>query len=257
MKNLTLAAALLVTLGCAFTLFAGQPYEALDAGDVFVATITRVDDKDATNLHPPRVWLEVHEVIRGHAKVARSPAIWNPPYHGFDFGDENQPELKRWYATPFKGPKVGQKFILGGAILKLAPDEDDAQVYNLFDFVRIPYSDAARASTVATLAALDEAHCKYAAEQAAAAKERELRGKKWRAAINDNVIDKRTQQADAVAIGQIVSSDTFEIETLLKGQARLSTGGKYYVTLPSAGYDQRIADLVYDRPRCVLFLESC
>ena len=256
MKNLTLAAALLVPLGCAFTLFAGQPYQALDAGDVFVATITRVEDKDATNARPPRVWLEVHEVIRGNAKVVRSPALWSPPDHGFDFGDGNQPELKRWYAAPLKGPKVGQKFILGGKLRGLTPDEKDVPVYDLFDFVRIPYSDAARAKAIATLAAIDEAHREYAAEQAAAAKERELRGQKWRAAMNDKVIDKRTQEADAVAIGRITGGSTCEVEEMLKGQPRMSTGGKYFVTLPSEGYDQRIADLMYERPRCILFLSE-
>jgi hypothetical protein len=35
---------------------------------VFVATITRVHDKDATNARPPRVWLQVHEVLGGDAK---------------------------------------------------------------------------------------------------------------------------------------------------------------------------------------------
>ena len=95
MKSLTLAAALLVPFGSTFTLFAGAPYQALDAGDVFVATTTRVEDKDATNARPPRVWLKVHEVIRGDAKMVRSPALWSPPFHGIDWGDGNQPELKR------------------------------------------------------------------------------------------------------------------------------------------------------------------
>ena len=43
---------------------------------------------------------------------------------------------------------------------------------------------------------------------------------------------------------------------MLKGQPRMSTGGKYFVTLPSEGYDPRIADLVYERQRCVLFLSE-
>jgi hypothetical protein len=258
MKSVTLAAALLVPLGSAFTLFAGAPYEALDAGDVFVATITRVQDKDATNARPPRVWLNVHEVIRGEAKMVRSPALWSPPFHGIDWGDGNQPELKRWYAAPLKGPKVGQKFILGGKLFKLAPDEDekDAPNYYLFDFVRIPYSDEARTKTIAHLAALDVERRKYAAELAAAAKERELRGQKWRAALTDRVIDQRTQEADIVAIGQITSGAGYEFETMLKGQPRGSTGAKYFVTLPSDGYDPRIADIVYQRPRCILFLSE-
>jgi hypothetical protein len=256
MKSLMLATALRLHLGSALTLFAGQPYEALDAGDVFVATITGVDDKDATNSRPPRVWLKVHEVIRGNAEIGRSPALWSPPYHGFDWGDGNQPELKAWRARPLKGPAVGQKFILGGGLLAPAPAENDAPVYHLFSFVRIPYSDEARKKVIADLAALDEARRQYATKQAAAAKERALRGQKWRAAMSDQVIDKRTQEADAVAIGKIVSGDTFHIESLLKGQPRMSSGGEYYVTLPSKGFDPRIVDLVSERPRCILFLSE-
>lgn len=177
MKTLPLAAVLLVSLIPAAILLAGQPYEALDAGDVFVATITRVEDKGATNARPPRVWLKVHEVIRGEAKVVRSPAVWSPPFHGIDWGDENEPELKRWNAVPVKGPKVGQKFILGGSSFKPQPGEKDAPAYYLFAFVRTPYSDKAREQAIAQLKALEEARRKYAEEQAAAAKEREPRAK--------------------------------------------------------------------------------
>jgi hypothetical protein len=250
MNSLSLAATLLVTFGSPFGGGGGQPYEALDAGDVFVATITRVEDKDATNARPPRVWLEVHEVLRGDAKVVRSPALWSPPIHGIDWGDGNQPELKRWRAAPLKGPTVGQKFILGGRLFR--PGENGEPPYVLFAFVRIPYSDEARTKAIADLKALDAAHRKYAAEQAAVAKERDVRRQKWRAAMTDKVIDKRTQEADAVAIGQIVSGGTYEIETLLKGQPRMSSGGKYYVTLPSDGFDPRIEDLVFESPRCIL-----
>jgi hypothetical protein len=260
MKSLTFAAALFVTLGSASMLFAGAPYQALDAGDVFVATITRVEDKNSTNARPPRVWLEVHEVLRGQAQTIRSPALWSPPFHGIDWGDGNQPELKRWYAAPLKGPQVGQKFILGGASLKPAAgvdeDEKNAPVYNLFDFVRFPYSDEARAKTIATLAALDAERRRYAAELAAAARDRAQRGQKWRAAMTDRVIDKRTGEADIVAIGQVTSGAGYEFETVLKGLPRVPTGVKYFVTLPSDGYDPRIADLVSERPRCILFLSD-
>jgi hypothetical protein len=151
---------------------------------------------------------------------------------------------------------VGQKFILGGSSLKPPPDKKDAPVYYLFAFVRIPYTDKARTETIANLASLDEARRKYAAEVAAAAKDRELRGRAWRAAISDKVIDQRTQEADAVAIGRLVGAATYEIELLLKGQPRMSSGGKYYVTLPAKGYDERIVDIVSERQRCLLFLSE-
>lgn len=255
MNGILLAAMLLVAFGSLFG-GGGQPYQALDAGDVFVATVTRVDDKDATNARPPRVWLEVHEVLRGEAKTVRSPALWSPPFHGVDWGDGNQPELKRWRAAPLKGPKAGQKLILGGRSVEPVRGADGAPAYNLFAFVRIPYSDEAREKAIANLEALDAARRNYAATQAAAAKVRELRGQMWRAAIDEKVIDKRTQEADAVAIGRLVGGGTYEIDTLLKGQPRMSTGGKYFVTLPSEGYDPRIVDLMAERPRCILFLSE-
>lgn len=259
MNRPTLAAVVFAILAPA-CLLAGEPYEALDAGDVFVATITRVEDKDATNARPPRVWLEVHEVLRGDAKTVRSPALWSPPFHGIDWGDENVPELKLWNVQPLKGPKVGVKLILGGTKLHAASDDkkadQNAPVYHLFAFVRIPYSDAARAKAIATLAGLEASHRKYAEEQAAIAKERELRGRQWRAAMTDAVIDKRTQEADAVAIATVHGGDGYTVETMLKGRPRMSAGGTYYVAVPADGYDKRIADIVWDRPRCILFLSE-
>ena len=263
MARVSLLITWLVIFGPATTAFAGQPYQALDAGDVFVATITRVEDLGATNAQPPRVWLEVHEVLRGNAKVDRSPALWSPPFHGIDFVDENTPGmLKRWNAAPLKGPKVGEKFILGGPALEKPVGngknvKDNDVKYQLFAFVRIPFSDKARQQTIDGLKALDESRRKYAAEQVVAAKERASRAQAWRAALDAKTIDRSTQQADAVAIGKIVSGSTFEIERMIKGQPRLSSGGKYYVSLPQDGFDKRIMDLVMDdRPRCVLFLSE-
>ena len=43
---------------------------------------------------------------------------------------------------------------------------------------------------------------------------------------------------------------------MLKGQPRMSTGGKYYVEIPPDAYDKRIADIFYERPRCIVFLSE-
>jgi hypothetical protein len=153
---------------------------------------------------------------------------------------------------------VGQKFILGGVRRELDDKaEKAAPRYYLFAFVRIPYTDEAKEQTLAHLKALEEARRKYAAEQAAAAAERAQRAKAWRAALDAETIDQRTQAADAVAIGKIVSGGTFAIETMLKGQPRMSSGGTYYVTPSGESLYPRIADLVYEeRPRVVLFLSE-
>lgn len=232
----------------------GAPYEALDAGDVFVATITRVEDKGATNAKPPRVWLEVQEVIRGDAKVARSPAVWSPPFHGVDWGG-GEKLVEQWKVKPLKGPKVGGKFILGGKLWPALPNQRPND-YEIFSFVRIPYSDAARKQTIAHLAALDAERARYAAEVAAAKQALDLRRQKWRAAMTDEVIDKRTQEADIVAIGTITGGSGYEIETLLKGQPPGAAGAKFYLTIPTESYDKRVVEFAYERPRSILFLST-
>ena len=159
-----------------------------------------------------------------------------------------------------KGPKVGEKFILGGQAFETVGSEEKGAKYSLFAFVRTPFSDKARQQTIDPLKALAEARRKYAAEQAAAAKDRQSRALAWRTAIDAQTMDKWTRRADAVAIGKIGSwgsGVTFEIERMLKGRPRMSTGGKYYVTLPADGFDPRIADILAGgRPRCVLFLSE-
>ncbi len=257
MKRLLLISSFLLVFYPAMTVIAGQPYEVLDAGDVFVATISRVEDRSATNARPPRVWLKVHEVLHGKADVERSPALWRPPFHGFDYGDDNLPELKRWNAMPLKGPKVGVKMILGGQVLETAEGDNKVAEYALFAFVRIPFSEEARQQTIKNLKVLAEARGKYAAEQAAAMKARTLRARQWRTALHAKTIEKSTRIADAVAIGKMVSGSTFEIERMLKGRPRMSSGGKYFVSLPGDGFDPRIADHLNEgRPRCVLFLSE-
>lgn len=146
----------------------GKAGEGIGAGDVFVATVVRVADREATNGDPPRVWVKVHEVLRGDVKVVRSPAVWSPRFHGIDWvGGDSEALLQSWKAKPFPGPKVGEKFILGGRAIEPAQaGAAEAPVYWLFSFVYIPYSDAARAEVLAQLKAVDDAIRKRAAEAA-------------------------------------------------------------------------------------------
>jgi hypothetical protein len=253
-RRLLLAAAVLLVLARLGA--AGDRHAAIDAGDLFVATITRVEDKGATNARPPRVWLTVHEVLKGDKDAKHSPAVWDGPWHGIDWGDENTPELIAWKKAPLKGPRVGDKFILGGWVVVVDVGGMKTEQYHILDFIHIPYSDAAREKTLAQLATLEMARLKYAAEQAAAAKAHAERRAAWRASVDEKTIDRRTQQADAVAIGTITGGSGYLIERMLKGRARMSTGGEYYLTIATEDYDPRIVDFVYDRPRCVLFLSE-
>ena len=237
--------------------FAGAPYTGIDAGDVFIATVTRVEDAGASNANPPKVWLEVHQVLRGKAETKRSPALWFPPFHGIDYGDDTQPELKRWEATPLKGPAVGAKFILGGQFLAVAEGNDQFGDYELFPFVRMIYSEENHQRTIAELERLDEARKKEIARRRATKNERAARKRAWRDELDPVTIDRWTRKSDAVAVGKLVSSDTFHIERMLKGRRRMLSGGEYYLTLPSDRFAPRIADIITsDRPRCVLFLSE-
>lgn len=152
-------------------LLAGDIYRGIDAGNIVVATITKVEDKGATNVHPPRVWLKVDEVILGDAKVNRSPAIWSPPWHGVDWGGDGNELIAKWKAKPFKGPKVGEKYILSGRLVEEVYREKDSPAYDLFEVVRIPYSATARANILAELAAMKEARRKATEQHEKAEKE--------------------------------------------------------------------------------------
>jgi hypothetical protein len=107
-------AVMVVAGGAVGTAQTGAPYLGLDAGDVVVATV-KVSDHAATNGNPPRVELEIHEVLRGDAKVDRTRAVWVPMPHGVDFGD---PELYRkavqgWEAEVRRPEGRGQVRSLG------------------------------------------------------------------------------------------------------------------------------------------------
>jgi hypothetical protein len=248
---------LAVILGTVGTCFAGATYTEIDAGEVFVATVTRLEDEGATNANPPKIWLEVHEVLRGRSIRKRSPVLWSPPHHDFDYSEEGLAALKRWEATPMKGPKVGEKFILGGQFLAMAEGDYINGDYVLLPFVRTPYSDEARQRTIVELKRLVEMHKKNAARRAAESEERTSRKQAWRATLDAKRIDHWTRKADAVAIGTHISGNTFCIKRMLKGRERMLSGTSYLISLPPDRFDKRIVDLVIgDRPTCVLFISE-
>jgi hypothetical protein len=104
-------------------------------GDAVVAMVKEVTDKNATFGNPPRVKLEMVEVLRGDPKLDRTRAVWAPPDHGIDTGVvQENPRYKEWAGTPMRGPKVGEKYVLWGR-----------QVSNeFFTLERWAYTDEAR-----------------------------------------------------------------------------------------------------------------
>ncbi len=90
--------------------------EVLYSGDydIVVATILAVSDSGASQANPPRVTIDVHEVLRGSLPRGVQIIRWMPPplYMPCTVGEEDN--IRRWNAQPMKGPAVGPRMSLGG-----------------------------------------------------------------------------------------------------------------------------------------------
>ena len=206
---------------------AGSPYQALDAGDMFIATITAVENQGATYGKPPVVRLEVLEVIRGDAKAARSPAVWLPPFHGIDTGNGvDDPVYLAWERTSSPGPKIGDKLILGGRGLDPETGRTMARagltpVFGIISFVRIPYSDKAKADVMLRLKTLDEWHRASRDQEKADAAALVQAHLDWQAPIRDEDLVRMTAEAPlivSVMVREPVHGG-FTIERYWKGRS--------------------------------------
>ena len=239
---------------------AGAPCTSLHIGDVVVATVREVSTHAATHGRPPRVVLEVHEVLRGDPDADRSRAIWEPPPHDIDYGDvEKNPRYLTWKATPMAGPKVGDKMILWGWLVV----SKEGKVFHVLSWARFPYSDQKRAW------ALDltrqHAEAKRAREAQKRAEEQTLAEKKaqWRAKVSAEQIQRYATEADFVGVGGIVSGGDggtqetqldFEIREILKGQKhKRYTGNRYFVQVVVPGH---VCALLDRRTPYLLFLSE-
>jgi len=236
---------------------AGAPHTSLHAGDVIVATVRKVSDHAATRGNPPRVVLEVHEVLRGDPKVDRSRAIWDPPLHDIDTGDvEKNPRFKAWAATPMAGPKVGDKMILWGWLAR-APE---GKAFRAVSWGRFPYSKEKRAWAVKLIK--KHAEQKRAREAKARAEKKALAEAKaqWRLKVSAEDIQRYITEADFVGIGRIVSGHAgstretrigLEISEILKGTKRKHyPNDRYFVHIVVPGpvcalLDRRTSYLVF------------
>ena len=66
------------------------------------------------------MWRSQKSCRDGEFKGRAIAAIWNPPPHDIDTTGRDE-ELKRWMATPMKGPEPGKKFILYGSRQQTIP----------------------------------------------------------------------------------------------------------------------------------------
>jgi hypothetical protein len=239
MNAYLLGAVLAVAGGVGALAQAGQPYLGLDGGDVVVATVKRVSDPAATNGNPPRVELEIHEVLRGDARADRTRAVWAPTPHGCDFGD---PEMYRkyvqaWEAQKFAGPKVGDKFVLWGA---MAGDQK-RPVFEAYSWHAYPFSTDKRIWAVKVIRDAAEEARRYAATLEAEKKALARAQTAWWAKTSADDLKKYAAQADFVAVGRVVGGAenvaggcTLQVR-ILKGEKRRKYQGDIYfveVTAP-------------------------
>ena len=161
-------------------ILAGDVYRGTGVGDVVVATIKAVAKEPATNGNPPGIVLQVHEVLRGDAKADRTQAIWEPEFHGIDYGEPTKnPDYLRWREKPLVPPKAGTKWILWGDIRPVdAEKPDGAKKFYVNPYHHYDFDDKRRTWAVEVIKA-DEAQ-RRAQEQLRAAdeaREKELRKK--------------------------------------------------------------------------------
>jgi hypothetical protein len=197
----------------------------IDIGDVVVATVATVSDRAATKGNPPRVQLEVHEVIRGDPKADRSRAVWKPMPHDIDYEDAtSEARRQAWRAKPMTGPRVGSKWILAGQLLA----RHRHTRFHVFGWGRYPYSEQKRARVIQHLEEADRRRRAYEAEQEAKRKALAEAQAEWRAQTSDEDIRRYAAEADFVGIGKIVSeaptvvSEGFSIAVheILRGERR-------------------------------------
>lgn len=215
------------------------------SGDAVVAIVKEVVGEKATFGNPPRVKVELLEVLRGDPKVDRTQAVWAPPDHGIDYGViEQNPRYKEWASTPMNGPRVGEKYILWGW-----------QVSNQFYALdRWVCTDEVRQKVMEMITrdkeAAREAQVKAAEEARKFAADRSA----WWASIKDEDIAKWVAEADVVAItkGRTVVTE------FLKGAPRAEyTDHVSYIAWARLGRDaQRFTERdLFDAPYVVFLSE--
>jgi hypothetical protein len=224
------------------------------AGDCVVAVVKEVAPDKATYANPPRVKLQIVEVLRGDPKIDRTQAVWSPPPHGIDTRiiTEN-PRYKQWAATPFPGPKVGEKFVLWGG--------GDGKVFVARE--RTPYTDDDRQKAIEIIERARKISEEYQKKAEAEKKARAEAVAKWRQGVSADDLRQYAAKADFVAVGRMSGEMIqpgpwlldFKVTRILKGEKdpiHKYTDNSYYVTfhLPA-----KLAEMLDRDKDYLLFLQ--
>jgi hypothetical protein len=183
-------------------------------GDVIVATVVKESAHAGTISNPPRPILRVDEVWRGDKGLDRSNVLWGPlfaPRCG------NDPGLNKWLATPFAGPKVGEKWILFGRL----GDGDEKKLFLTWGQSRFPYTPENEKKYRALMKEADEIIRQRNAEREAKEKAHREALAKWREASTEKRLKQYVAEADFIGIGRRVSgTPLYEIDIILKGERK-------------------------------------
>jgi hypothetical protein len=225
---------------------------------VVVAIVKEVDDKGATYGNPPRVKLEIGEVLRGDPKAERTHAVFAPPDHGIDTGViEENPRYKEWARTPMQGLKVGEKLILWGTSV-LA---DNKSLF--YVGANSAFSDEKRQAAIQQVKRDEDSLLKYKKELEAEKQKHLEDVKKWRQGVSADDIRKYAAVAEFVGVGRLPGGSfglgeevvaCFEIQSILKGkQEKLFTINSYFVVFRMS---RKLFDLLDRETDYVVFLKS-
>jgi hypothetical protein len=227
----------------------GEPLPP-QAGDAVVAIVKEVDDANATFGNPPRVKLEIVELLRGDPKTDRTRAIWGPPDHGIDWGIvKENPLYKEWAKKPMKGPKVGEKYILWGRGFI----QNNAPVFLAGNGGRIAFSDEERQRAIQMIKRDRELSLEYQKKMEAQRQAHQEAVKKWREGVSSDDIKQYAAKAEFIGIGKS-GGDAFRITEILKGQQKKEfTDGAYYVTFE---IPESLRDLLDRETTYVVFLRD-
>ncbi len=205
MNAIGLRAFLLMVTVATTSAFAQPPFALPHwRGDVVVATVKNVSDHEATNGNPPIVELEVHEVLRGDAKLDRTRAVWQPyPLWNGEclVGVDVEKITSRWEAEKLASPKVGDKFILWGEIT----DENMRPQFGVFSREAYLFSEEKRTWAVKFIRD-QEVEISLQEEKRASAMKAKLQAlADWREKVTTEELEKYTNEADIVLVGKIIS----------------------------------------------------
>lgn len=213
-------------------------------GDVVVVTVKKVSGHDATNGKPPIVELEIHEILRGDAKIDRTRAVWQPrPLWNGEclVGVDVKKTTEAWEAKKLASPKVGDKFILWGEMIN---DKKQPQ-FGAFSWEAYPFSDENRTWAVKLIRDIEE-QIRLQKEKGEAEKKAKSQAlAEWRAKVTAEDLKKYAKEAEIVLVGKIVSwgnSDgtglTFSAR-ILKGENLSKPGTDKIFAEPALSNDLR------------------